>query len=282
MTTRLRWRLAAAFATAFVMLALGRLPAQSAITLTVRVDRPGARIDPMFYGLMTEEINFSYDGGLYAELIRNRALRDDEQTPVHWSVAKYNGGDGAIALEKDAVPGTALTTALRLDATKLTSGQRAGVANEGYWGIPIKPNTTYHASFYARASRDVKAPLRLSIESADGATVVATANVSPISSQWKEVLRGAQDGRHSSVRGWSIRHLDGDAGNVFVQLRLAVSADLWQPSERQPRGHHGAAGRDEARASCAFPAGTTSKGPTTRTASTGRRRSVRSNSGRRT
>ena len=35
---------------------------------------------------MTEEINHSYDGGLYAELIQNRAFLDDAHTPVHWSV----------------------------------------------------------------------------------------------------------------------------------------------------------------------------------------------------
>jgi len=46
---------------------------QQPVTLTVNVDRPGVKIDPIFYGLMNEEINFSYDGGLYAELIRNRA-----------------------------------------------------------------------------------------------------------------------------------------------------------------------------------------------------------------
>ncbi len=50
----------------------------------MRADRP--HIDPMFYGLMTEEINFSYDGGLYAELVRNRAFKDDPKEPVHWSL----------------------------------------------------------------------------------------------------------------------------------------------------------------------------------------------------
>jgi len=43
------------------------LLAQQPVTLTVNVDRPGIKIDPIFYGLMNEEINFSYDGGLYAE-----------------------------------------------------------------------------------------------------------------------------------------------------------------------------------------------------------------------
>src|SRR5499427_7231298 len=116
---------------------------QQPVTLTIRANQPGAKIDPIFYGLMTEEINFSYDGGLYAELIRNRTFRDDAQTPVHWSVV----GGGSIALQNDAVPGTALTTALKLDATSASAGRRAGIANEGYWGIPVKPDTTYHASF---------------------------------------------------------------------------------------------------------------------------------------
>ena len=39
----------------------------------------------MLYGLMTEEINYSYDGGLYGELIRNRVFKDDPANPVHWS-----------------------------------------------------------------------------------------------------------------------------------------------------------------------------------------------------
>ena len=120
---------------------------QPVSTITVRVDQPGVKIDPIFYGLMTEEINFSYDGGLYAELIRNRTFRDNAQNPVNWSVAKYSGGDGTIALEENPVPGTALTKALKLDASSIASGQRVGVANEGFWGIPVKPDTTYRASF---------------------------------------------------------------------------------------------------------------------------------------
>jgi hypothetical protein len=46
--------------------------------IVVQVDKPGAKIDPMFYGIMTEEINFSYEGGLYGELIRNRIFRNPQ------------------------------------------------------------------------------------------------------------------------------------------------------------------------------------------------------------
>ena len=165
-----------------VALSIGQfLSAQQPVTLTVRVDQPGVKIDPLFYGLMTEEINFSYDGGLYAELIRNRTFRDNPQNPVNWSVVKYNGGEGSISLENNPVPNTALTASLKLDATSLGSGQRAGVANEGFWGIPVKPDTTYRASFYAKVSNGFKGPLTVSIESNDGKTVFANAQVSQIS-----------------------------------------------------------------------------------------------------
>jgi alpha-N-arabinofuranosidase len=160
--------------------------AQQPVTLTVRADQPGVKIDPMFYGIMTEEINFSYDGGLYAELIRNRTFRDNAQNPVNWSVAKYNGGEGSIALEDNPVPNTALTKALKLDATALKTGQRVGVANEGYWGIPVRRNTPHRVSFYAKASSGFNGRLMVAIESNDGKTVHGKANVGPITSEWKK------------------------------------------------------------------------------------------------
>jgi hypothetical protein len=51
------------------------------VTVTVRVNQPGPKIDPIFYGLMTDEINYSYDGGLYGELIRNRIFQDRPIVP---------------------------------------------------------------------------------------------------------------------------------------------------------------------------------------------------------
>src|ERR1039458_6063809 len=48
--------------------------AAQAPSLAIQVDHPTAKVSPMLYGLMTEEINFSYDGGLYAELVRDRTI----------------------------------------------------------------------------------------------------------------------------------------------------------------------------------------------------------------
>jgi len=42
-------------------------PLSSAATLDIDISKSTAPVSPILYGLMTEEINFSYDGGLYAE-----------------------------------------------------------------------------------------------------------------------------------------------------------------------------------------------------------------------
>jgi len=162
------------------------LGAQQVVTITVNGDRPGPRIDPMFYGLMTEEINFSYDGGLYAELIRNRTFRDDANEPVHWTVVKDGGADGTIALDRSPVPDTALTTALKLDAASVPANGRVGAANEGYWGIPARPLTTYRVSFWAKGSAAFRGPLTVSIETSDGASRWASADVPRITTEWKK------------------------------------------------------------------------------------------------
>src|SRR5437667_10147227 len=68
-------------------------------TFTIDANRPAGKVSPILYGLMTEEINHAYDGGLYAELIQNRALLDSASTPVHWWVMTNGNSEAAIALD---------------------------------------------------------------------------------------------------------------------------------------------------------------------------------------
>jgi alpha-N-arabinofuranosidase len=160
----------------------------SSATPVLKIDtaRVAARVSPTLYGLMTEEINYSYDGGLYGELIRNRIFQDDAQKPLHWSVAQDKDGAGAITLDQSQpVEQTALTTSLKLNAVGASAGHRVGIANDGYWGIPVKPKTTYRASFYAKAEGRFSGPLTVTIESNDGGRVFATAQVAQLTDQWR-------------------------------------------------------------------------------------------------
>ena len=57
-------------------------------TIAIDASSPSGNVSRLFYGLMTEEINHAYDGGLYAELVRNRAFLDDTAAPAHWATER--------------------------------------------------------------------------------------------------------------------------------------------------------------------------------------------------
>lgn len=142
--------------------------------ISVDPTRPLHQRSPDFYGLMTEEINHSYDGALYGELIQNRALNDDPARASHWPAI-----DGATVNvdSTHAVPNTALSLSLAVDAK---AGQ--GVANDGYYGIAVRPKTTYRLSLWVQGA----APLTVSLESGDGADVWASGTVGA-KSEWRKV-----------------------------------------------------------------------------------------------
>ncbi len=150
-------------------------------TLQIKADQVAAKVSPMLYGLMTEEINFSYEGGLYGELIRNRSFKADPVNAVYWSTV----GHATIALDSATPLNDALNVSLKLDATGATATAPAGIANGGYWGIPARPNTTYQVSFYAKGAGNFSGPLTASLESADGKSVLAAKTISGVTGDWK-------------------------------------------------------------------------------------------------
>ena len=189
--------------------------------LTLDLAKPGANVSPMLYGLMTEEINHSYDGGLYAELIRNRIFKDNPTKAEGWSLVQEDTINSKasmkiIAATQDNVPfderrhaiNGALQSCLRLTVEK--AGSRVGIANEGYWGIPVKPNTAYKASFYLKGTGTIQPPRRpgsqqpaqpagtliedntagpitVTIESNDGKTIYASGTIELAKSAfWKK------------------------------------------------------------------------------------------------
>jgi len=193
--------------TLFILAAIARidLPAAEAIpTLEIQADHATAKVSPIFYGLMTEEINFSYEGGIYAELIRNRSfkadavntgIKPDVYDPTNYypaQIAVSNGpkywsavGGAAMLLDTNTPLNEALNVSLKLDAPAASAQSPAGIANGGYWGIPVTPRTTYRVSFYAKAASGFTGPLTVSLETSDGKTTFATAKISELTGEWK-------------------------------------------------------------------------------------------------
>jgi alpha-N-arabinofuranosidase len=139
------------------------------------------KVSPSLYGLMTEEINYSYEGGIYAELVRNRSFKASAQGPMFWQAV----GDASISLDTNQPLNSALNVSLRLDTSKARKGAPAGIANSGFWGIPVRPNTPYRASFYAKG-KGFSGPLTVSIQNTNSGKTVASAVVSKISGDWSK------------------------------------------------------------------------------------------------
>ncbi|MGA2267776.1 MAG: alpha-L-arabinofuranosidase C-terminal domain-containing protein [Bryobacteraceae bacterium] len=169
---------------ALLVAALGQ--AADPVVLQIKADQVAAHVSPMLYGLMTEEINYSYDGGLYAELVRNRSFKEDPKEPVHWRLVQERGGAGSMSLDPSQPFNDAIPASLKLTVTQATGDQRVGIANEGFWGIPVKPDTRYRASFYAKAGEGFSGSLTIAIVSNDGATVRASAQVPRVTGNWRK------------------------------------------------------------------------------------------------
>src|SRR4051794_30053618 len=65
-------------------------------------------------------------------------------------------------------------------------GKPAGVPNEGSWGFPVRPDTTYTASFYAKSGGGFSGPVTASLVLDDGNVTVAKAEIPAITTRWQK------------------------------------------------------------------------------------------------
>src|SRR6266702_7788008 len=158
---------------------------QPTATLKIQLDRPLHAVSPTLHGLMTEEINYSYDGGLYAEMIRNRTFQDDAAAPAHWSATTDDQSKATIEIDKTIGPSAALPLSLKVGIESASPSHPAGAQNDGFWGIAVRPHTQYKASFYAKADTAFVGPIKLSIVDDKSGQTVASAAIPSIGKEWK-------------------------------------------------------------------------------------------------
>lgn len=150
--------------------------------IQIKAGQVVGQVSPALYGLMTEEINYSYEGGLYAELIANRTFNPAPNEMRFWRAT----GGATMSLDTNAPLNDALIASMKLDASNAGNYSPAGIVNTGYWGIPIRPDTDYHASFYAKSAVGFSGSIVISLESADGKTVFARAQVNGLTADWQK------------------------------------------------------------------------------------------------
>ncbi len=187
-------------------------------TLTIHLDKPTAKVSPTLYGLMTEEINYSYDGGLYAEMVRNRTFRSNWSGVLYWYLVEEGNAQAKIEVDKSSGPSTALPQSLKLEVTHADAQNPAGVLNEGYWGIAVRPNTTYSGSLYAKADASALGAITVKLVSNADKKTLASATIPGVTTDWKQYRFSLRTG---TVQPSSANHLEvtvGHAGTLWLNL----------------------------------------------------------------
>lgn len=145
--------------------------------LVIEAGKPGAEIPATLYGHFFEDINFGADGGLYAELVKNRSF----EFPNHLQGWKTFG---KVAVLDDG-PFDRNPHYVRLSSAG-HSQKHTGLENEGFFGIGIKEGGQYRFSVWARGESG-KIRVELIDPASMGETQVLTGEELEITSgEWKK------------------------------------------------------------------------------------------------
>ena len=166
-----------AFLSALALSAGMNLNAQNANNMVIQANKIGAEIQPTMYGHFFEDINYGADGGLYAELVKNRSF-DFPQNFMGWDIF------GKVTLQNDG-PFERNPHYVRLSDPG-HAHKRTGIENEGFFGIGIKANEKYRFTVWARGENQ-KIKVELINNASMGETQVITSqDVAINSKEWKK------------------------------------------------------------------------------------------------
>ncbi|MDI9433804.1 MAG: alpha-L-arabinofuranosidase C-terminal domain-containing protein [Planctomycetota bacterium] len=206
-------------------LALGPVTASSAQTrITVQTDRPGAAIRPTMWGVFFEDINFGADGGLYAELVKNRSFEFPDNI-MGWSRILQSGSEGYIYVEKYPEKQTNAHF-LRMKVGK--TGRGFGISNGGFRGMGIREGKDYR--FRVRARVTERGPIALRIELAGGGRrPLAEAKLDGFSTQWQEYTAVLRAGRTEENARLNL-FVEG-SGTLDLDMVSLFPVDTWKDRE---------------------------------------------------
>ena len=151
--------------------------AQETDVMVVQANKIGAEIQPTMYGHFLEDINFAADGGLYAELVKNRSF-EFPQNLMGWRTF------GNVALKDDG-PFERNPHYVRLSPAG-HGAKCTGIENEGFFGIGVKAGEGYRFSVWARGENQ-KIRVELVNTASMGESQVMTSDVMEINSrEWRK------------------------------------------------------------------------------------------------
>lgn len=190
--------------------------------MVVKVNQPIAEVQPTMWGLFFEDINFAADGGLYAELIKNRSF-EFYKPLMGWEVKPQNNYTGSVLVlnredAQSANPRFARVTVVS-DTVPVT------MKNSGFRGMGVKQGVTYHLSVLARRQAGSTVRMKLQLQNSNGETIGETV-LEPAAAQWTNYKASLTSTQTDAKATFTIS-FEGK-GVVDVDMVSLFPADTWK------------------------------------------------------
>lgn len=206
----------------FILLTLIPLSGQPVEEISVLTDKPGAEIQPTMWGVFFEDINFAADGGIYAELIKNRSF-EFSLPMTGWELSDDRNGSGRMVANfySPSNPANPHYMKVYIDPAEGSFS----FLNEGFRGIGIRKDGFYNFSVSARLSSGSDIKLTAEIITPSGKVIGSTV-LEGFSDSWKKYqasLKASDTESHARFR----IVLTGK-GSVDLDMISLFPADTWK------------------------------------------------------
>lgn len=200
------------------------LYAQNTVDLNVQLDRSTGKISPHMWGVFFEDINLGADGGIYAELVKNRSFEFNH--PMMGWKRLGDVPEGAFLFVNDSRR-KGNSRSLRIHKP---ADFKAGLQNEGFRGMGVRKGEGYEFSLlYRQASPG----MRIKVELLNEQEAVIGTTVLPLS-EGKNWQTGTVSftSSETSAKGKLNIWIEG-AGDVEVDMLSLFPKETWK---NRPKG----------------------------------------------
>ncbi len=148
-------------------------------SVTLLMNQPAKTISPTMHGIFFEDINYSADGGLYAELVQNRSFEHKDHL-YGWTELNWNA-KGKIKIATEDPMNDHNPTYLRMTVEQLGNG--FGISNKGFGGISVRGGEKYRLSVHVRSRTGFAGNLCVDLSDIAG-NIIGQCAMSNITTQW--------------------------------------------------------------------------------------------------
>jgi len=189
--------------------------------ITIQAGKVIAEVQPTMWGVFFEDINFAADGGIYAELVKNRSF-EFSLPLMGWRQVRLNGDGRAVpTFYSPARANNPHYVTLYVNAE---SGYY-GLLNEGFRGMGIRENIMYNFSIMARARENQNLKLKVELVG-QGNEIIGSTEIAGFTSDWKKYTSSFKATK-TELKG-TMRITFSGKGIVDIDMVSLFPSDTWK------------------------------------------------------